>query len=61
MLKLRKQRQEVLDWKVPSQPNFSRSEVAFSYVGPKFWNDLLQATDTITITHNIIRETILLA
>ena len=26
--------------KVPARPNFSRCEGAFSYVGPKLWNEL---------------------
>ena len=26
--------------KVPPRPNFSRSEGAFSYIGPKLWNEL---------------------
>ena len=26
--------------KVPNRPNFSKSEGAFSYVGPKMWNEL---------------------
>ena len=26
--------------KVPSRPNFSRSEGAFSFAGPKLWNEL---------------------
>ena len=38
--------------KVPHRPNFSRSEGAFSYVGPKLWNELpfsLRSLDNIDI------------
>ena len=47
MLKLREQRRrssrlddDYFRLKVPPRPNFSRSEGAFSYIGPKLWNDL---------------------
>ena len=47
MLKLREQRRrssrlddDFFRLKVPSRPNLSRSEGAFSYIGPKLWNEL---------------------